>query len=312
MSARTVELSGRTVELTHPDRPYFPDAGITKGDVVDYYRRVADVMLPHLRGRPLTLQRFPEGIEGEGFFQKEASEHFPDWIERVSVEKEDGRVRHALVEDAAGLVYLANQGTLTFHTWLSRADRLRTPDRLIFDLDPPATDDGKGEDFRPVREGARALRELLEGLGLPSFVMTTGSKGLHVAVPLRREGDFDEVRAFARGAAERLAADHPDRFTVEQRKAKRRGRVFLDFLRNGYAQTAVAPYSVRARPGAPVATPLDWSELGSGELRPDRYTVRNLFRRLAQKDDPWAEIEAEAVSLEGAAERLAEYGRPDG
>lgn len=294
------------LDITHPERVLFPEApgvrgvpdkAITKGDIVDYYRRVAPVMVPHLRGRPLMLERYPEGITGPGFYQKEASDHFPAWIHRVEVPKEGGTVTHVVCNDEETLVYLANQGCLTFHAWLSRADRIHHPDQLIFDLDPPPGG------FETVRAAARHLGRLLEQLELVPFVKTTGSRGLHVAVPLDRRAAFDETRAFARDVAALVVAGDPGRLTTEVRKAKRDGRVFVDVLRNGYAQTAVAPYSVRARPGAPVATPLEWDEVG-GRLDPQRYTIRNLFRRLGRKPDPWRNMARHARSLEPARRRL--------
>jgi bifunctional non-homologous end joining protein LigD len=295
------------VETTHPDRVLFPEdpgvrggpgKAVTKRDAVDYYRRVAPVMVRHLRGRPLMLERYPEGINGPGFYQKEASAHFPAWIHRVEVPKEGGTVTHVVCDDEEALVYLANQGCLTFHAWLSRADRIYHPDQLIFDLDPPPGA------FDTVRAAARHLREILDRLELVPFVKTTGSRGLHVVVPLDRSATFDETRAFARDVAALLVAGDPGRLTTEVRKAKRGGRVFVDVLRNGYAQTAVAPYSLRARPGAPVATPLDWDELGQRRLDPARYTVRNLFRRLGRKPDPWLDMAHQARPLEPARRRL--------
>jgi bifunctional non-homologous end joining protein LigD len=286
------------VETTHPERVLFPEDGITKGDIVEYYRRVAPIMVPHLRGRPLMLERYPEGIARPGVYQKEAPAHFPDWVHRVEVPKEGGTVTHVVCNDEETLVYLANQGCLTFHAWLSRADRIYHPDQLIFDLDPPGDDC-----FDTVRAAARHLREILEALGLVPFVKTTGSRGLHVVVPLDRSATFDETRAFARDVAALLVAGDPGRLTTEVRKAKRGGRVFVDVLRNGYAQTAVAPYSVRARAGAPVATPLGWEEVKS-RLDPRRYTIRNLFRRLGRKPDPWLDMADHARALEPARRRL--------
>lgn len=295
---KEVRLDGHTVDVTHPDRVLFPDSGITKGELADYYRKIADRMLPYVQGRPLVLNRYPEGIEEPGFVQQHASTSAPEWLRRATVEKERGTVTHAVADSAAALVYLANQSVVTLHVWQSRVDDLHHPDRMVFDLDPP------GEDFEPVRRAARAVRALLDELGLPAFLMTTGSSGLHVVTPLDRRADFDTVRAFARDAADVLAARHPDVLTAEQRKAKREGRVFLDILRNTYAHTAVAPYAVRALPGAPVATPLDWDELARPDLDARRYTVRNVFRRLARKADPWSGMNEQATGLEEARGRL--------
>jgi bifunctional non-homologous end joining protein LigD len=218
------------------------------------------------------------------------------------VAKEGGAVDHVVADDAATLVYLANQAAVTLHTGLARIDRIDHPDRLVIDFDP------SDDDFAKVRRAAKAARGLIEAVGLVPFVQTTGSRGLHVWVPLDREAGFDQVRAFAADLAARLAARAPDELTTAQRKAARGPRVFLDVARNAYGQTAVAPYSVRTRPEASVAAPLDWSEVDDGALGPRRYTVANLFRRLGQKGDPWAEIGRHARGIAAAAERLAALG----
>lgn len=299
----SVRIDGRTVELSNTGKVLFPDLRVTKGDLVEYYRRVAETMLPHLRGRPVSMQRFPDGIDGKRFFQKDAPDYFPDWIRFEEVAKEGGTVRHVVCDDAATLVYLANQACITPHVWLSRAEHLERPDRMVFDLDPPeASEKGPG----PARRAARTVRDRLRELGFEPFLTTTGSRGFHVVVPLEPEAGFDEVRAFAQALARELAARQPDRLTVETRKDKRGDRVFLDYLRNGYAQTAVPPYAVRARPGAPVATPVSWSELSG--LDPRRYTVKNLFKRLGQKEDPWAGIDRKRKPLGDARERLEAEG----
>lgn len=294
-------IGGHTIEIGNADKVFYPDAGITKGEVVGYYEQVAGAMLPHVHDRPVSMQRFPDGIAGEGFFQKDVPDYFPPWIATVAVGTETGKtVHHALIQNAATLVYLAEQACLTPHIWLSRADHLHHPDRVIFDLDPPDSDFGR------VREAAHAVRGLLEELGLPAFVMTTGSRGLHVVTPLDRRAGFDTVRAFARRAADLLARRHPDHLTTETRLDRRDRRLFLDYLRNAYAQTSVAPYALRAKPGAPVATPLEWSELDAKDMGSRRYTLRNLFRRLGQKSDPWADIDRHARSLAEAVKRLDE------
>jgi bifunctional non-homologous end joining protein LigD len=290
------KVGRRTIEITHPNRVVFPQDGITKADLVDYYARVAEVMVPHIRDRPLSQHQFPNGIEGDSFWKKQIPAHFPEWIDRVKVDTEKGPQEQILGNDAATLAYLANQNCITPHVWLSRADALDHPDQITFDLDP------SGEDFSPVREGALALREILEGLGLVPFVKTTGSKGLHVTVPLDRKADFEEVRAFSRNVAGILAERQPD-LTTEVRKAKRRGRVFIDVGRNAYGQTAVPPYAVRARPGAPVAAPLEWKEV-PGLASARRFTVGNVFRRLSRQGDPWQGMARRARSLRRAAERL--------
>jgi bifunctional non-homologous end joining protein LigD len=298
MSAQVREIEGRRVKLSNLEKILFPAAGMTKADLVGYYERVAPVMLPHLAGRPLSLARFPDGIDAQGFMQKNASDYFPGWIRRARLAKQDGEVEHVVADSAATLVYLANQACVTLHVGLSRIDGIDRPDRMVIDLDP------SDDDFAKVRRAARDARALLEEIGLVPFLQTTGSRGLHLWVPLDRAADFDEVRAFAGHIAEVLEARRPRELTTAQRKAKRGDRVLLDVARNAYAQTAVAPYSVRARPQAPVATPLEWAELDGPKLEPQRYTIRNLFRRLARKGDPWAEIERHARGLEAARERL--------
>ncbi|MGW5420923.1 non-homologous end-joining DNA ligase [Streptomyces sp. NPDC003943] len=275
-----LRVGRRTVELARPRKVLFPDDGITKADLADYYRQVAGRMLPHLRGRPLMLERHPDGIDDSGFMQKDIPGHFPDWVAHAELPKEDGTVDYVLCEDTASLVYLAGQACVTPHRWLSRADRPDHPDRLVLDLDP-----ADGEDFATVRRAARRLRALLDELGLPSQVMTTGSRGLHVVVPLLRRDTFDEVRAFGRELAGLLAARYPDELTTEVRRRARRGRLYLDVQRNGYGQTAVAPYAVRARPGAPVAAPLDWAELDDPGLTARRWTLADAGR-LADRA-PW-------------------------
>ena len=294
---QTVRVGRRIVEVSNPAKVLYPDDGITKGDLVDYYRRVARSMLPHLRGRPVAMERYPDGIDGQRIFQKDVPGHFPDWIDRVKVEKEGGELSQVVCEDAATLAYLANQACITPHAWLSRADRPDHPDQLIFDLDPA------GDDFEQARVAALWLRSLLEELELPSFAKTTGGKGIHLTVPLDRRADFDTVRAFAREVAEELAGRHPDRLTTEQRKDKRKGRLYLDAMRNAYAQTAVPPYAVRARPGATVATPLHWSEVEDRSLRPSRFAIGSILDRLEQADDPWKDLRRRR-SLSQAHKRL--------
>jgi bifunctional non-homologous end joining protein LigD len=295
-----IKVDSRSIPISHPSKILFPGEGISKRGLVDYYQRIAEIMLPHLQGRPLTMERFPDGIDEGGFYQKEAPEYFPDWIRRVSIPvKETGQEQPQLVCDSlAGLVYLVDQGCLTFHPWLSRADKLDYPDKLIFDLDPP------GQDFEPVRFAAQALHQMLNDLGLTSFVMTTGSSGLHIVIPLDRSLNFEASRKFAKELSELLAARDPDKLTTEISKEKRAGRLFLDYLRNSYGQNSIAPYTVRPLAGAPVATPLRWDELANPKLDSQSYMIGNIFRRLGQMDDPWKNIYHQAVSLDDAWSRL--------
>jgi bifunctional non-homologous end joining protein LigD len=291
-----------SVEITHPEKLLFPADGVSKADLASYYERVSEWMLPHIRNRPLSLQRFPDGIDGKGFFHKDVPDYFPAFVRRVELPKAGGTITHALANNAGTLVYLVGQNTITPHVWLSRSDRPERPDRLVFDLDPP------GNDFTAVRRAARWTGDLLREIGLDPFAQVTGSKGIHVWSPLRRRAHFDDVKAFAREAAAVLAARHPDELTTEFRKAKREGRILIDVFRNAYAQTAVPPYAVRPRPGAPVATPLDWDELSDSRLRPDRWTVKTVLRRLAAKGDPWTEIQAHARGLSESRRRLKALG----
>jgi len=300
-SAVRLRSGRRSVLLKKPDKLLFPDDGISKADLADHYRVVAARMLPHLRGRPLMLERHPDGIGGPGFVQKDVPAYFPDWVHTAELPKEDGTVDYLIADDTATLLYLANQACTTVHRFLSKADRPHHPDRLVFDLDP------SGDDFETARSAAKHLHALLADLGLASAVMTTGSRGLHVLVPLTRGADFDEVRAFARAVADRLAERHPDRLTTEASKKARHGRLYLDVQRNAYAQTAVAPYTVRALPGAPVATPLAWAELDERGLTARRWTMATIRDRLAD-EDPWAGLSRHGRSLAEATKRLEKEG----
>jgi bifunctional non-homologous end joining protein LigD len=305
MSARRAEsvtVSGIRVELSNTGKLLFDDPEITKGDLVRYYRDMAGRILPHLRDRPLVMARYPDGIRGERIFQKNIPGYFPSWISRVEVEKAGGELRQVVCDKAATLVYLANQACIELHAFLSKTGELECPDQLVFDLDPP------GEDrFGDVALLALRLRELLEDeLKLTAYVKTTGGKGLHIHLPLRASDDFDAARRFARQASEVLAARNPDLLTTQQRRAGRGDRVYADVMRNAYAQTVVAPYSVRARPGAHVATPLWWEELEDRELTPRRFTLRSIGDRLERlgTSDPWAGLGRRRYGLARAARRL--------
>jgi bifunctional non-homologous end joining protein LigD len=303
---QAVRVGRRAVKVSNPGKVLYPDDGISKSDLVDYYRQVAEFMLPHLRGRPVAMERYPDGIDGERIFQKDVPGYFPDWIDRVEVQKEGGKLRQVLCEDAATLVYLANQACITPHVWLSRADRPDRPDQLIFDLDPA------GDEFEDARVAALSLRSLLGELELPSFAKTTGGKGIHLTVPLDRRAGFEEVRGFAREVAEVLAGRDPDRLTTEQRKQRRKGRLYLDTMRNAYAQTAVPPFAARARPGATVAAPLDWNEVEDRSLRPSRFTITSILDRLERTDDPWKDLRRRGRSLSQARKRLAALAEAGG
>jgi len=294
----------RMIELSSERAVMFPGAGITKGEMVDYYFEIAAVMLPHLEDRPLTVERFTKGIGGRGFIQKNAPDTYPEWIRRSPVPSRTRRgeaSNHVVCDEAATLVFLANQRCVTYHTAPVHCDSLDRPDRLIFDFDPP---DAGESSFAMVRAGALATGELLRECGLTPFVKTSGSKGLHVIAPLDGCAHLDEVRAFGKIASELLARRDPQRFTIAMAKSERVGRVFLDYLRNGYAQTVVAPYSVRPLPGAPVSTPLTWEELEEPSLHAQSYTIKNIRELLGRRRDPWARINAHAGSLDTASVNL--------
>ncbi len=279
-------------EASNLEKVLFPDKGITKGDMIDYYIKVADTMLPYLKDRPLAMHRFPDGIKGKDFFQKDVPDYFPEWIETARVKREKGSIDMVLANNAATLAYLANQACIAPHIFLSRAADLRKPDKMIFDLDPP---EGR---FELAWEAALRLREELEERrGLAAFVMTTGSEGLHVVVPLKADLDFDKVRDYARDLCDSLAKKFPDEMTTEIRKDKRKGRLFLDYLRNSYGQHSIAPYGLRALPGAPVATPLAWEELDGLKKGARSFNLSNLFQRLENRGDPWKGMGRRAQAL---------------
>jgi bifunctional non-homologous end joining protein LigD len=287
-----VSVGRRQVEISHPDKDLFPDPPITKMDLAHHYERVADAMLPHLRGRPLALQAFPNGIDEAGYFMKSVPRYFPGWITTATVPKKGGTLTQVIADDAATLVYLVGQNVITPHTWLSRADRPHEPDRLIIDLDP-----SPGIGFSEVRAAARQAGDRLRAAGLVPFAMVTGSRGIHVDCPLRRGPTFGDVHGFARALAEAMVADDPRHLTLEWHRSDRGARIYLDVNRINYAQHAVAPYGVRPRPGAPVAMPIEWDELSDPKLRPDRWTIRTAADRLASDGDPWKGIARRARTL---------------
>lgn len=299
MNDKTVTVGNHKIIITNPDRILFARAKITKWDLVSYYQRIAPIMLPHIKNKPISMQRFPSGIAHEGFFQKDTPDYFPFWIKRLDVQREDkGIVSHVLCNNAATLVYLASQAVITPHVWLSRADKLNYPDCVIFDLDPA----GSGM-FDMICQAAKLLKDILQELGMAPFVMTTGSRGLHVFVPIKRELMFDKVRDFAKELSFLLAQEYPKQLTVEFYKKKRGRRVFLDYLRNAWTATAVAPYALRPNPQAGIATPLEWKEVNS-RLAPDSFTIKNIFKRIERVGDPWKDIAQSATSVKAAYKKL--------
>ncbi len=283
-------LNGHSLELSHLDKVFFPRAHLTKGDVIDYYEKIADYLLPHIKGHPIVMHRYPNGIADEGFYQKEVPDYFPSWIHRKTVPLKKGEHQTLVViDDSASLVYLANQGVLVFHSWLSSADAIHTPNKIVFDLDP------SGHDVDALKDTARKIKKILEHHSLKPYVMTTGSRGYHIVTPLIPEHSFEAVHEFAKHIAEDLVKAEPHLYTVEINKEKRKGKIFIDYLRNSYGQTSVACYSLREHEGAPVATPLDWAELTNTD--PQTYTIKNILKRLSQKDDPWKDFEKHARKL---------------
>jgi bifunctional non-homologous end joining protein LigD len=284
--------------ITHPDKVLFPDDGITKGDLAAYYEAIAPLMLPHLRGRPITMERYPSGIGSKGFWQKDVSKGFPEWLERVEVPKKDGVVHHPIVTDTRSLLWITNQNTITQHVWTSRAPNLIYPDICVFDLDP--ADDNAAA----VREAAIGLRNLLEKLGLPSWVKTSGSKGFHIVVPLDGKSRMGAVARFANEVGKVFVSLAPDRLTQEFSKVDRRGRIYVDTGRNGYSATFAAVYTVRAKAGAPVSAPCTWDEVERGAVEPRTFALRNMAERVAKVGDVWADMRRRGRSLTGPIDKL--------
>lgn len=278
--SQSIEIEG--VRVSHPDRVLFPGQGVTKRRLIDYYRDVADRMLPHIARRPLSLVRCPSGEGEDCFFQKHATSGFPDALRPVRITEKSGTADYLYIEDEAGLVAAVQMGVLELHIWGAHVDALEMPDRLVFDLDPD-----EAVDFSRVLEAARELRQRLQADGLESFAMATGGKGIHVVVPLQPRADWDALKSFAERTARDLAADQPDRYLAKAAKSERRGRIFIDYLRNARGATAIAPYSTRARRGAPLAWPISWSSLSRlSDARP--ASVDTARRQIAAlKDDPW-------------------------
>jgi bifunctional non-homologous end joining protein LigD len=290
--------------ITHPEKVLFPDDGITKGDLAAYYEAIAPAMLPHLRGRPVTMERYPAGIDKKGFWQKDVSKGFPAWLKRVEVPKKDGVVHHPVVTDTRSLLWVTNQNTITQHVWTSRIPKLEYPDILVFDLDP-STDDPAS-----VRAAAIGLRDLLEELTLPSWIKTSGSKGFHIVVPLDGETKMGQVERFANAVGKLFVSHAPDHLTQEFSKADRRGRIYVDTGRNGYSATFAAAYTVRAKAGAPVSAPCTWDEVVRGEVDPRTFTLRNIPERIAKVGDLWADMRRRGRSLKRPIEKLRRLLKP--
>jgi bifunctional non-homologous end joining protein LigD len=291
--------------ITHPEKVLFPQDGITKGELAAYYEMIAPVMVPHMRARPVSMERYPAGIGKKGFFHKDVSKGFPAWLERVEVPKKDGTVHHPIVTDTRSLLWLANQNCVTPHVWTSRAPDLFHPDICVFDLDP-----SKEDEQDTVRAAALALRELLEELGLPSWVKTTGSKGFHIVVPLDGKTPMGEAAGFANAVGTLLVKRDPKHLTQEFHKSDRGGRILVDTGRNGYSATFAAAYAVRAKAGAPVSAPCTWEEIERGSVDPRTFTLRNMAARVAEAGDVWSDMRRRKRSLSRAIEKLQREIKP--
>jgi bifunctional non-homologous end joining protein LigD len=289
--------------ITHPEKVLFPEDGITKGDLAAYYEAIAPVMLPHLRARPLTMERYPAGIGEQGFWQKDVSKGFPAWLKRVKVAKKGGSLHHAVVTDVRSLLWVTNQNTITHHVWTSRVPKLTYPDVCVFDLDPSK------DDVAAVRTAALELRDLLEELGLPSWIKTTGSKGFHIVVPLDGRTPIATAARFANAVGTVLVSRATDRLTQEFSKEDRGGRIYLDTGRNGYGATFAAAYTVRAKHGAPVSAPCTWQEVERGDVHPRSFTPRNMSERIARVGDLWADMRRRGRSLSKPMDRLRRLSR---
>ena len=284
--------------ITHPEKIMFPEDGITKGDLAAYYKAVARVMLPHITGRPVTMERFPAGIGKKGFWQKDVSKGFPAWLERVAVPKKDGVVHHPVITDEQSLLWVTNQNAITQHVWISRVPDLYYPDICVFDLDPSK------DDAASVRAAALGLRNLLDELGLPSWIKTSGSKGYHIVVPLDGKSKMDDVARFADDVGKVFVSHAPDHLTREFNKVDRKGRIYVDTGRNGYSATFAAAYTVRAKNGAPVSAPCTWEEIEKGKVEPGSFNLRNMPARIKKAGDIWADMLRKRPSLKKPIEKL--------
>jgi bifunctional non-homologous end joining protein LigD len=298
MSLKGIKIDGHEIEFSHLDKILFSQKGITKEDLISYYKDIASMALPYYENRPLTTHRCPEGIDKQCFIQKKIPEYFPKWIDHYKLSKEGGHIEQVLINNEATLIYLANQDCIAFHLALSKIDKIQYPNYLIFDLDPSI------DDIILLKDVTKKVKDLIDLLDLKGFITTTGSRGFHIYVPLKREFTFKKVRDFAKNFAAYLAQKYPEEITIEQRKEKRGKRIFLDFGRNSYGMSMIAPYSIRALENAPIATPLHWDELANKNLNAQTYTIKNIFKRLSQIEAPWKDIFRHQFSLESAQSKF--------
>jgi bifunctional non-homologous end joining protein LigD len=296
----SIKINNRAISVNNLDKIWFPKSKISKGEIIAYYAQMAKYQLPIIKNHLLTLQRYPDGITGEAFYQKNASDYFPSWIKTFSVEKsEGGMVDYVVATNEQTIVYLVNQATLTLHYWLSKYRKLHYPDRIIFDLDPSVNN------FSRIKAAALFIKKICEDLGLPSYAMTTGSRGIHIYIPLKPGHTFEEVDIVASFVARKMIEEHPKEFTLEVRKNKRGTKIFIDTLRNRYNATAVVPYSVRAYEKAPVAMPLWWNEIDS-KLTAQTFTIHNAYEHLKKVGNPWKSMNAKAVSIKRLIKKIGD------
>jgi len=275
------------INISNKNKIFFKKPKITKGEIVNYYQKITPYIMPHIKNRPVNMVRAPDGMLGHIFFQQNMPPYFPEWIDSFGTFRitKGGFARHVLINKPETLVYLANEGVVTIHVWNSRTKNIKNPDRIVFDLDPPDKKNG----FEMVREVAFLLKKELEKTGAKPYLMTTGSKGVHLVLPIKPDIAFKKVKAFAKAVVNKMESEYPEKVTGNFRKSKRTGKVFIDYLRNNYGQTAVAPYSVRLKAGAPVACPIFWADLHKKNFGPQTINIKNVFQYL-KKGDPWKGI----------------------
>jgi bifunctional non-homologous end joining protein LigD len=288
-----ITVDGYTIELSNLDKNLFGKSNINKSKLIEYYRSIASIMVKHTKQRAVSMHRFPDGIDHEGFFHKNIPDYFPTWIDHVAIKRSDNvTVNYPVINNSATLIYLANYACITPHVWLSKTDKVNFPDRIIFDLDP-----SKHSTFADVQYAAQQLKTLLDDLQLPSFYMLTGSRGVHVVVPIKRKYTFDETREIAHDIAIILVQQDPHCFTIDIHKSKRGKRIFIDWLRNSFGATSVAPYALRPLENAPVAMPITWQALSKKNMSSQNYTIKNALKHCAQYGDIWRDINKHAVTL---------------
>ncbi len=303
MPARTSDqltIDGQSLQISNPDKILFPESGITKGEYVAYYERISPYMLEHIRERPLSMERFPDGITGQRFYQKEVPDYFPEFVGRVDVKAEESQPTfYATAINQASIVYLANLVTIP-HIWMSLRADLRKPDRLVWDLDP------MGLTFENVKVAAKLLRYLLKEIGVTPYPMLTGSRGIHVVAFVKPVHNVDVVFDFTKKVAQLITRKLPQLFTVTYTKSKRGKKIYIDYHRNVYAQTGVAPYAVRALEGAPIAMPIRWDDLEDESLKATSFTIRNASERLDLVGDAWIDELDVTARIDGPNERVDE------